>query len=70
MSCGAQMRQTVPCGPYGADARSVPSTCGSTGIDGRELQCAACAADGPPWYICRHGRDTSERQCDACEFED
>ena len=25
--------------------------------------------EGPPWWMCPHGKDVSERQCDRCEME-
>lgn len=42
--------------------------CGDTGVDGNEIRCEKCS-NVRPWYICPHGNDVSEWQCDRCEAE-
>jgi hypothetical protein len=66
MGCGVAMLQTVPNGPY--DYKESPAKCGQTSIHGSELRCDKCSKKRP-WYICKHGRDVSEYQCDTCEME-
>ena len=68
MGCGKLISQVVPCGPYGADAKSVPINCGNTNCYGNEARCETCSQKRP-WYICVHGNDVSEYMCGDCEFE-
>lgn len=65
--CDNQVIQMVPT-KY--DYKEVSLRCGSTSIHGDTLRCDDCVAkNARPWYICRHGRDVSEYDCGACEFE-
>jgi hypothetical protein len=65
MGCGAKIEQVVP---TRWDYKVVPAVCGQTSIHGTELRCDKCS-NKRPWYICKHGNDVSEWQCDACEIE-
>ena len=46
MPCGKKTEQTVPCGPYGASARSMSIRCGSTGYYGTQVLCPECEKQG------------------------
>jgi hypothetical protein len=65
MGCRAAVEQTVP---NGFDYKVLVMKCGDTSIYGDELRCDECS-QVRPWYICKHGRDVSEYDCGACEFE-
>jgi len=66
MVCENKVEQWVSRGFHG---KMIELPCGSTGIHGEELRCNTCEAKGRPWYICRHGRDTSDWCCELCEME-
>lgn len=66
MGCGAKMEQVVP---TKWDYKLVIAKCGQTSIYGTELRCEKCSQERP-WYICKHGNDTSEYMCGRCEMED
>ena len=65
MGCRAAVEQTVP---NGFDYKVLVMKCGDTSIYGDELRCDKCS-QVRPWYICKHGRDVSEYDCGACEFD-
>ena len=46
MPCGTKTEQTIPCGSYGADAKSVSIRCGSTGYLGTQVLCPKCEQQG------------------------
>ena len=46
MSCTNQVEQCVPCGPFGAYAKTLLSKCGTTGIHGETLVCSECENKG------------------------
>ena len=46
MPCGTKTEQINPCGPYGADAKSVSIRCGSTGHYGTQVLCPKCEQHG------------------------
>ena len=59
---------------FGPEYKSTGVFCGAhrpaiTGLQGGTYQCTSCEEEGPPWWMCRHGKDVSERQCDRCEME-
>jgi hypothetical protein len=61
--------------PKGYDYKMLDYKCGSTGIHGEMVLCDSQDCDnknerGQPWYICKHGNDTSEYMCGACELDD
>ena len=55
--------------PHGWDYKEVTVKCGNTNTQGGTYQCPSCEEEGPPWWMCPHGKDVSERQCDRCEME-
>jgi len=65
MGCRKPVEQSVP---SGFDYKIVVMKCGDTSIYGEELRCEECS-QVRPWYICKHGRDVSEYDCGACEFD-
>tara|TARA_R110002020_G_C16185007_1_gene765120 strand:+ start:275 stop:466 length:192 start_codon:yes stop_codon:yes gene_type:complete len=42
MSCGKMSEQTVPCGCFNANSKTVKIRCGHTGNDGIEHLCLNC----------------------------
>ncbi len=46
MPCGTKTEQIIPCGPYGANAKSVSIRCGSTGHYGTQVLCPKCEQQG------------------------
>lgn len=66
MGCRTEVEQMVFSGNF--DYKIVVMKCGDTGVHGDELRCDECS-QVRPWYICRHGRDVSEYDCGACEFD-
>jgi len=67
MRCKNKVDQWVETSRYG-HGKLISMNCGSTGIHGLELRCSECSQE-TPWYICRHGNDVSEWQCNQCEGE-
>ncbi len=51
--CSKMTTQDVPCGAYGADVKTLPIKCGSTGYYGQQVFCAECEKAGvepAPYY--------------------
>ena len=65
MGCRKEVTVWVDVGFQG---KNVERKCGDTGVDGNEIRCEKCSQKRP-WYICPHGRDTSEYDCGQCEGE-
>ena len=66
MGCATEMEVYVERGYSG---KLITVRCGNTDPHGNEYRCAKCSTKRP-WYLCRHGNDVSEWQCDRCEGED
>jgi hypothetical protein len=46
MACGNKTDQSIPCGAYGCDSKTILVPCGSTGYYGQQVLCPTCEKKG------------------------